>query len=219
MPASSLVRVRQLSDVFGNPSESNFAPILARLSALYEDLRIELYGIGEESLSPLDQLDVKYRRMYFLRKSLGTLSEFAQAIRHLENCPEFRLITSEFTPEIARFWKRASAFFKRNERTLKRVRNDIGGHFGLEAARFASQNLEIDAVNGIEMTEPFSGRGHVFLRFSGEVVATAMLRHAWGLNRDHKIKRLVRLARIGYQHATRCVHCIVFCHLWEKFGR
>ena len=219
MSASALVRLRQLRDVFGKTPESNFWPILARLSALYEDLRIELFGIGEESLSLLDQLDVKYRRMYFLRKSLGTLSEFAQAIQHLENSPEFSLVTSQFTPEIARRWERAAAFFKRNEHALKLVRNDIGGHFGMEAARFASQHLHIDAVNGIEMTEPFSGRGRVFLRFSGEVVATAMLRHAWGKNRDHQIKRLVRLARIGYQHATRCVHCIVFCYLWGQFGR
>jgi len=137
MPASVQVRVRQLKDIFGSASGSNFQPIIARLSALYEDLRIELFGIREESLSQLDQLDVKYRRMYFLRKSIGTLWEFAEAVRHLENCSEFRLIASEFTPEIARRWERASAFFKRNERTLKLVRNDIGGHFGLEAARFA----------------------------------------------------------------------------------
>jgi hypothetical protein len=219
MPASTLMRVRQLNDVFGNISESNFEPILARLSVLYEDLRIELFGIVEESLSKLDQLDAKYRRMYFLRKSIGNLWEFAEAVRHLEKCPEFKLIASEFTPEIARYWERASAFFKRNEDDLKSVRNDIGGHFGLEAARFASQHLNIDAVNGIEMLEPYSERGRVFLRFSGEIVATAMLQHARGKNRDHKITRLVRLARIGYQHATRCAHCIVYCYLWEKFGR
>jgi hypothetical protein len=186
---------------------------------LYEDLRIELFGIAEESLLQLDQLDAKYRRMYFLRKSIGTLWEFSEAVRHLEGCREFKLIESDFAPEIARRWERASAFFKRNGGNLKSVRNDIGGHFGLEAARFASHHLDIDAVNGIEMIEPFSGRGRVFLRFSGEVVATAMLRHAWGKNRDHQIKRLVRLARIGYEQATRSVHCIVFCHLWEKFGR
>jgi len=34
-----------------------------------------------------------------------------------------------------------------------------------------------------------------------------------------QIKRLVKLARLGYQHATGCVHFIVFCHHWEKFGK
>lgn len=219
MPLSAQVRVRQLKDVFGNSSESNFEPLLARLSVLYEDLRIELFGIVEESLLRLDQLDARYRRTYFLRKSIGTLWEFAEAVRCLKESSQFRLIASEFSPEIARHWERASAFFERNERTLKLIRNDIGGHFGLEAARFASQHLNFDAVSGIELDKSFSGRGRVFLRYSGEIVATAMLRHASGKDRDHQIRRMVRLARIGYRHATRSVHCIVFCHLWEKFGR
>jgi len=175
----------------------------------YEDMRIELHGIAEDSLAPLDQLDVRYRRIYFLRKSLATLREFAEAIRHLEECPEFVSMASEFTPEIDRYWRRASAFFKRNELTLRQVRNDIGGHFGLEAARFALQNLHSDAINGIEMVEPFTKQNRMFLRFSGEIVAAAMLRHAWGMNREHQIKRLITVARLGYRHATRCVHYVV----------
>lgn len=221
MPKAALVRFRELRQVFQPLSESNFEAIIARLAPLYEDLRIELHGIAEESVASLDQLDVRNRRICFLRKSLATLWEFAEAIRHLELCPEFGLIASELTKEkeIDRRWRRASAFFKRKENTLKLVRNDIGGHFGLEAARFACQNLVSDAVDGIEMADPSTNRGRVFLRFSGEIVSTALLRHAWGLSREHKIKRLISIARLGYRHATRSVHCIVFCFLWEKFGR
>ena len=137
-------------------------------------------------------MDVRYRRSYFLRKSIGTLSEFAEAIGQLEKCPEFALIRSNFpsdTPEIERYWRRGSAFFRRNERELKLVRNDTGGHFGLEAARYAVQNLHEEAVNGIELPGQ-----HIFLNFSGELVATAMLRQVSGLNRDHKVRRLIKLA-------------------------
>jgi|SRR5579862_7266071 len=216
MPNSALVRVRELNRVFGTPSESNFEAMIARLAPLYEDLRIELFGIAEESLGRLDQSDVRYRRSYFLRRSLGTLSEFADAVRHLERCPEFAGVVSKFTPPIDQYWRKASAFFNHNQRSLKAVRNDIGGHFGLEAARYATQNFDSSAVDGIEIGG--IGRRAVFLRFAGEVVATAMLRHIDGANREHKIRRLVRLARAGYRHATRCVHCVVFCHLWDKFG-
>jgi hypothetical protein len=219
MPKSAFIRVRELRQVFEPLSDSNFEAIIARLAPLYEDLRIELSGIAEDSIAALDVFDVRYRRIYFLRKSLSTLSEFAEAIRQLESCPEFGLVASKFTPEINTYWVRASAFFNRNEHPLKLVRNDIGGHFGLEAARFASQHLHPDAVDGIEMSEPFTKQGRVLLRFSGEVVATAMLRHVWGLNREHQIRRLLKVARIGYRHATRCVHCIVFCYLWDKLGR
>jgi hypothetical protein len=218
MPISALVRVRELRRVFGHSSDSNFEATVARLAPLYEDLRIEVHGIAEESIEAFDQSDAKYRRIYFLRKSLGTLWEFAEAIGQLEKCPEFSLVASEFTPELERYWKRASAFFKRNGLPLKLVRNDIGGHFGLAAARYAVQNLDSSAVDGIEITQPFSGRGLVFLRFAGEVVATAMLRQTQGQSREDQFKHLVKIARFGFQHATRCVHCVVFCHLWEKFG-
>ncbi len=216
MLKSALVRVRELRKVFGSLSASNFEAIVARLAPLYEDVRIEVYGIAEDTIARLDQMDVRYRRSYFLRKSIGTLSEFAEAISQLEKCPEFALIASELsdTPEIERYWRRASAFFRRNERRLKLLRNDTAGHFGLEAARYAVQNLHKEAVNGIELRDRL-----VLLEFAGELVATAMLRQASGLNRDHKVRRLVKLAQVGYQHATRCVHCVVFCYLWQKFGK
>jgi hypothetical protein len=90
MVKSALVRVRELRQVFGPLSKSSFEAIAARLAVLYEDMRIELHGIAEESIAPLDQLDVRYRRIYFLRKSLATLREFAEAVRHLESCPKFQ---------------------------------------------------------------------------------------------------------------------------------
>jgi hypothetical protein len=220
MSKAALVRVRELNRVFEPLSESNFEAIIARLAPLYEDLRIELHGIAKNSIASLDQLDVRYRRIYFLRRSLATLCEFAESLRHLESCPEFGLIASQLAKEkeIDRRWRRASAFFKRQETTLKLVRNDIGGHFGLEAARYASKSLLSDAVDGIEITEPATDHSLVFLRFSGELVATAMLRHAWGLNREHKIRRLITIAHAGYRHATRSVHGIAVCYLWDRFG-
>ncbi len=218
MSKAALIRLRELKEVFGQVSASNFEAILARLAVLYEDLRIELYGIAEDSIPALEKLDVKYRRIYFLRKSIGTLSEFSEAVAHLQMCPEFTVVSVEFSPEIRRYWERAAGFFKRNDRRLRMIRNDTGGHFGLEAARHAVHNFGVDAVMGIEMREPFTKRHTVFLHFAGEVVSTAMLRHAEGMNRDYQVRRLIRLARVGYRHAVRCVLCVVSCYLWDKFG-
>ena len=218
MPGPALIRVRELQRVFGTLAESNFEAMIARLSVLYEDLRIELFGIAEDSLGQLDQLGEKYRRVYFLRKSIGSLSEFADAVHQLENCPEFRLVSSHFTEEVARYWIRASTFFRRNGAYLTSVRNDTGGHFGLRAARYAVSNVRADAVNGIEMSEPFTERSRVLLYFAGELVSTAMLRQAVGVDTEHRIRRLIRIARVGYRHAARCVHCVVFSYLWERFA-
>ncbi len=193
---------------------------MARLSVLYEDLRIELHGIAEDAIPAMDRFDVRYRRIFFLRKSIGTLWEFAEAVHHLQQCPEFKF-TSPSEPvsaadqERAKLWRKAAKFFERNRERLKRIRNDIGGHFGLEAARYASLHLNPTAVMGIEVTP----ENQFVLHFAGEIVATAMLRHATGSNQEHKLKRLVLLARIGYRRATTCVHCLVAYHLWDRFGK
>ncbi len=216
----ALIRVRELSDVFGPVSRSNFEAIMARLSVLYEDLRIELTGIAEDAVPAMDKFDVRYRRIYFLRKSIGTLWEFAEAVNHLQQCPEFKFasIREPFPvedQEQAKLWRKGASFFKRNERRLKSLRNDIGGHFGLEAARHAVLHFNPDTVMGIEI----GNNHHIYLNFAGEIVATAMLRHATGSNREYQIRRLVLLARIGYRRATTCVHCVVAYHLWDRFGK
>jgi hypothetical protein len=98
--------MRELKKVFGQVSASNFEAIIARLAVLYEDLRIELHGIAEESIPAMDELDVRYRRIYFLRKSIGTLWEFAEAVGQLQKCPEFRVMSADFPPGVHRYWKR-----------------------------------------------------------------------------------------------------------------
>jgi hypothetical protein len=50
---------------------------IAQLFVLYEDLRIELYGITENDLSKLGSTDQKYRKHYFVRWS------YAPPIRRL----------------------------------------------------------------------------------------------------------------------------------------
>lgn len=216
----ALIRVRELSRVFGHVSESNFEAIMARLAVLYEDLRIELSGIAEDAMPVTGKLDAIYRRIYLLRRSIGTLWEFAEAVQHLRQCPEFRFASiHEPFPvadqEAAKLWRKGASFFERNEQRLKSLRNDIGGHFGLAAARYAVLHFNPDAVTGIEIAD----NHHIYLNFAGETVATAMLRHATGSNREHQIKRLVLLARIGYRRATTCVHCVVAYHLWDRFGK
>lgn len=207
------IRAKELRRVF-IASESNFGAKVARLGVLYEDLRIETFGIAEDDIPAMDQLDVRYRRAYFLRRSIATLLEFAEAIRHVEQCPEFESIARMLgkNPTLERYWRRASRFFDRKDEQLQRFRNDFGGHFGLEAARWAVLNLDGDATDGIE-----AGK-YLYLRFAGEIAATAMQRQGFGRNREQKIRNLIRLSRAGYRHATRCVHCVVTCYLWGKFG-
>ncbi len=216
----SAVRMRQLRSVLPPSPRSLLHENIARLAVLYEDLRIELTAASQPSIRKLDKLDPRYRRNYFLRKCIGTTVEFAEAIRFLDRSLEFKVVKARFSPEISRYWTDAVKFFRRNERILKAVRNDIGGHFGTHAAKYAVSNLDPDTMGKIEAIDIGGPRARIHLIFAGEIAAVASLRHLTkGSTPSQRFAGLLRMLVVSFRHSTRCVHSIVACYLWERFGR
>jgi hypothetical protein len=198
-------RNASLREVFSADQNRQLNAKLARLCVLYEDLRVEMCGIAEPSIPALDILDLekdnkctpqrigRYRRYYFVRRSIGTIREFAEALRSINGDPDLQL----------------------NESLLKAIRNDIGGHFGHQAALNALDRLSPDAYSAIELVD---GRD-LRLHFAGEIAASALLPH---LPNDD-IKEYAALLRDcikpAYKHATRCVQILVLKYLWGRFGK
>jgi hypothetical protein len=127
---------------------------IARLCVLFEDLRVELAGLTLPDLDtqvggwPAAQFDMaghKFRTLYFLRRSIGTCWEFAEALRLLDQCSGFRPILDGFQDPAQHFWRDAISYFGRREKHWKDIRNDGGGHFGAKAAEFAVHELPGDA--------------------------------------------------------------------------
>ena len=108
-PAMSRTQTRsqRLGRVFRADEKRQLNAKLARLCVLYEDLRVEVCGIAEPSIPALDVLDSerdnrftperigRYRRYYFVRRSIGTIREFAQALRLIKRRPGFPAQRSE----------------------------------------------------------------------------------------------------------------------------
>jgi hypothetical protein len=206
--------MRELTRVFGPPAPFS-ARYIAQLSVLYEDLRIETSAIAEDSMSALDVTDVRYRRHYFLRRSIATLVEFAEALRLLNGCDDFGELRSTFDKEVLRRWNGGIRFFRTTEAFLKPIRNDTGGHFGPQAAAYAVAHLNTEAVGKIQLEH--EGRT-IHLHYAGEIAATAILRHLEGQNTEVGFKRLLEIVVSGYRHATTCVHCLAVTYLWQRFG-
>lgn len=213
-------RVRELRLVLPPSPGSLLHENIARLAVLYEDLRIELIAASTSSISKLDRVDSRYRRNYFLRRCIGTTVEFAEAIRLLDRSPDFRVVRSNFSPVILKYWMDGVNFFRKHERLLRAVRNDIGGHFGTTAAKYAVSNLGADTVGRIELLDIGGPKARIHLSFAGEIAAVASLRHLeTGRTPSEKFAKLLRTLVVSFRHSTRCVHSIVACYLWERFGR
>jgi len=231
--ARSQIRVASLRRVFNSDRKRPFDAYVGRLCVLYEDLRIEVRAIAARSMARLDVLDSReqhegdrvrigrYRRYYFLRRSIGTVWEFAEGLRLLNGCVDFKMIEADFDPETKGSWNAAIAFFRDKEAFVKRVRNDIGGHFGSEAARFAVENLSKDAVGKLEvMTDADLQPTGPRLHFAAEIAACALGRHLSGTDVDAAIRHVIANVLVeAYHHAARCVQALVALYLWPKFGR
>lgn len=193
--------------------------LIARLAVLYEDLKIETFGIvaHADSLGKLDYTDHEYRSNYFLRRSIATLIEVAESLRMLNDNADFQLVKAKFDKQHTIRWKRAIRFFKRFEPILKRVRNDIGGHFGHAAARYAIDNMESSTVGVIELSNEGPSKVGVKLHFAGDIAVTAMLRHRGNESPKEFATKLIRVVAVGYGQAIMAIDSINAFYLWDRF--
>jgi hypothetical protein len=192
---------------------------LARLCVLFEDLRVETSGISADELGRLDEVSPILRSLYFLRRSIATLYEFDRAIRELDELAEFSEVRDQLSPGGLRLWSRAVGYFRKHTSRIARLRNHVGGHFGLEAATHAVKGFATDATSSIEVVTYVNGTKGVRLGFASEVAATALLRNISGHTIEASARKLIRTVVVGYGHAINAVYCITGAYLWNRFGR
>jgi len=221
---SSRTRFAPLRAVFAE-GRSPLLNRLAQLSVLYEDLRIETFGIStRDDLPPLDYLDSRYRVHYFLRRSIATLLEFEGALGKLSGTQEYKSARRMFEnqPDKKDLIRRVSAairFFHGHHDTLKSLRNSVGGHFHDEAAGFATKHADPRATAQLVITFDPSGRGGgPKLYYAGEIAVTAFTRDLPGIkSREEEIEHVIRTIRAGYSKATEAMHALIIVFLWERF--
>lgn len=147
-----VIRVKEIRRVLP-PSDLNTR--IARLAVLYEDLRIEFYAAAEPDIDLLDSaIGDLYRRLYFIRRATGTTLEIKSAVQRLHELPEFQeRVRGRFTPEQRANWDAAVDFLLANNAALKKIRDDVGGHFSEKAAEYALNNIGAGEVGTLIINE------------------------------------------------------------------
>ena len=217
-PLEIWTRWGTLATVFSPRTNRELHALIASLCVLFEDMRIELSGQAEADLGALDECNKEGRKLYFLRRSVATLYEFSTMIQELDRLPSFQSIKATFEPAHQKTWATAVRYFKKYNKYVTRLRHNIGGHFGRQAATLAIENLLPDAGGFLEVIFYEKGAGAKFC-FANEIAATGVLQHVPGDNIAAKSRILVRHAVVGYRKAARAVDCITRCYLWDRFGK
>jgi hypothetical protein len=184
---------------------------VARLIVLYEDLRIEESGILARTIPPLEMVNNgDYRIRYFLRRTVCTLLEFAEAFRLVDSLDQFNDLRVRFDGTRLKQWNEAVDFFKQEEPLIRRIRNDLGGHFGEEATEYAVKGFLPGTKGRIEYYRDVGSRKATILNhYVGEITARAFLRHVPGGSVEDKSRYLLELLRKGYRLAARAVTALI----------
>src|SRR5262249_17878336 len=71
------------------PPDDRVATIMAQLCVLREDLYLELEGLKQDEIQPLDHNGDNFRSAYFFRNSTKTLFEMRKAVQNLKRQADF----------------------------------------------------------------------------------------------------------------------------------
>ncbi len=187
----------------------------------FEDLRIEEYGSRLDTLDDLDVVAKGYRKIYFLRRSIATLVEFAGAVEMLDQRPEFRKIKKGFDRDIQKRWTDAAEYFREWKGYLSEIRADFGGHFDHGSALHAVREMHPDTVGKLVVVlHDDEKTGGVRLKYAMEVVGTAMTRRKPDDQQTPEwFHDMFVVVRTGYNEAVKAVHALSVMHLLARFGR
>ena len=214
---------KNLREVFW-AGDRDLAVRVARLSVLFEDLRLESTAARE--MKPIPQVDTSgkpYRYFYFLRRMLVTLDEFAGALHRINANPEWKEIRSHFDRETEQRWDGAVKYFSHNHAKWSELRDEIGGHFTESAARFAVENFRPTATGKIEIVLHWREQtGGIRLLYAEEIVAVNMKRALGpGQHTDDQVaeymNELFTVVMTAVNEAVGVVHTIGLFYVIDRF--
>jgi hypothetical protein len=195
---------------------------IARLLVLYEDLKIESYGITEKILGLSTTNRGEYVSRYFLRRAIATLSECANCMVSLEKNPDFRRIKERCFPKDAlEAWKNAAELLqdKSKKWLIRSVRNDVGGHFGVKAAQRALAGFNEGTVGSIEFGRDYeTARERIDCHFVGEITARAFLRDQ-SKDPEVEFKKLMDVVSGVHKVVLDAIPWLIARYVWPRFGR
>jgi hypothetical protein len=216
-PQKTLTRWGKLETVFPARIDKDLHALIACLCVLFEDLRIEVSGIVERDLGTLDECGRNGRQLYFQRRSLATLYEFGEVLQSLEDLPSFIPVKARFSAMARKHWTHSIDYFRKYDRYVARLRNNVGGHFRKQAGMFAIEHFRPEVTGKLEVAF-YGGGGGAKLFFADEIAATSALRQVSGKTSEVRARKLVRHSLVAYRQAVRAVDCIVGEYLWDRFG-
>lgn len=215
----SITRFGKLSSIFQG-GESELLNGIARLSVLYEDLRLEMdeFRILHGKVIVAGESGMEFRVMYFLRRAIATLVEFRGGLTTVTRTPEFKAAKWRMSALDSRCIADADRHLQQNWPQIKELRNEFAGHIQMPGVEFALSKFS-DEVG--KVTWDHSSDGWTMgleCDFAGQVLAGAMgSRLPAGTDLQVELNKAIDVISQGFNHAQAALVALVHAFLWDRF--
>jgi hypothetical protein len=214
------MRIGDLHKAFAAGS-SELLNLVAHLAILFEDLRIEVAGIQapDGSLGAMDTITRAFRQLYFVRKSLVTLSEAAGCIKTIAANAEFREAKAKLNVKNLDWVTQADSYFSRNIGLINRYRNEFGAQLDTAGARRATTLLMPGNISKVGFADQPNNNFVLQCHFAEAVLNRAVLsRLEPGIDLPEEYKAALKVVADSILHTQRATPSLVYGFLWDRFG-
>ena len=214
-------RLGNLGAIF-KEGESDLLNCIARLSVLYEDLRLETTELANmrAKLDETGEVDHKYRVVYFLRRVFTTLSEFGGILNDVPTKVEFNQASLPAMDSAMDSVKRSNGYFQPRMHRINEFRNEFGAHVKPAGVEFAIRHLS-DVTGKVTWNSSYKiCTFRLECDFATDIIRGAIsskLQH--GADVRTKFKSALEMVSQAFEHAEAAIAALVDAFLWDRFGR
>jgi hypothetical protein len=213
-------RSGRLAEVFDG-GRSPLLNTLARLSVLYEDLRLELESIlgNGNAAQTAGKKDGRYNyeSLYFIRRSLVTIQEFHGCLIEILKTQEYRSAEPKISGPVRQMVTRADQYFQSKNKRIKELRNQLGGHFKPDAVEFAVRNFDPGTIGEVVL-QPSDTLPALKLLYADQLVKGAIVsRLPDNAKLEEELKMALDIIGGAQHHAIAATYALVYAFLWDRF--
>jgi hypothetical protein len=200
---------------------SDFFNLIAHLSILFEDLRIENAGVlaPDDSLGDMDTIDRNYRKLYFVRRSLVTLSEVARCVKAIAANSEFREQKVSSRALYLQDVDEANSYFSKKIDLINQFRNEVGGHLDQTAIARALAILAVGTPGTISREKTSIGNFTLQNHYAAPILQAAVLTKLKpGIDLNQEMNAVLYIIAEAINYTQKATQALVYGFLWEQFG-
>ena len=192
---------------------------IAQICVIYEDLRIEMAPLfrAAKDLKPGDEVSNTFEVLYYFRRSIASLMEFRGALNQLNADDEFKRRILTLPEKQKEHLTKANLYFEANQRLIKTLRNDFGGHFQIEYARHATANFPPNESGKLEWNSDDAHLWWLKIDLAASIVASG-LEHTLKPQTDWRVEFRTMMETIGaaYVHVQAATYSLIASFLWNQ---